>query len=166
MGEGALILSMSGQAWLFLSTVLLGAGVGLCYDVFRILRKTAPFLARKSFVQLQDLIFWVVVTIGFFYFMLLRNFGEIRFFSIIGVAIGCILYFATVSRFVIFIFVWVITYLKKALAFPFKLIYKWVSPFVSPLLGKIRSELRRASRYGKIRLKKSVRNWFIVRRKV
>jgi ABC-type siderophore export system fused ATPase/permease subunit len=98
--------------------------------------------------------------------MLVRNFGEIRFFSVVGVAVGCVLYFATVSRLVVFVFVWVITYLKKALVLPFKVVYGWVSPFVSPIVQKVRSALRGVKRYGKIRIRKSVRNWFIVRKKV
>jgi spore cortex biosynthesis protein YabQ len=157
---------MSGQAWLFLSTVLLGAGVGFVYDIFRIFRKTAPRFARRAAaVQLEDLFFWLCVTLGVFYFMLVRNFGEIRFFSVIGMLIGTVLYFSTLSRHVIFIFVHIINFLKKIIVLPFKLAHKWLSPILSPAYKKIRSHLRRFSRFGKIRLKKSARNWFIFRHK-
>jgi spore cortex biosynthesis protein YabQ len=76
-----MILSMSGQAWLFLSTVLAGAVIGLFFDVFRILRRTVPFLAKPVAVQFEDLFFWLLVTGATFYFMLNQNFGEIRLFS-------------------------------------------------------------------------------------
>jgi spore cortex biosynthesis protein YabQ len=159
-----MILSMSGQAWLFLSTVLAGAAIGFFFDVFRILRKTVPLLATPAAVQLEDFIFWVAVTGGTFYFMLNQNYGEIRIFSVVGAGAGIALYFASVSRFVIIIFVAVIEYLKKVFAaafkiifFPVRMAFKWIYP-------KLR--LRDFKRYGKIRLKKYLRNWFILRKKV
>jgi spore cortex biosynthesis protein YabQ len=173
MTQGVPILSMSGQAWLFLSTVLAGAIIGLFFDAFRILRKTVPFLANSAVVQFEDLFFWIMVTGGTFYFMLNQNFGEIRLFSVIGAGVGIVLYFAAVSRFVIKIFVAVLEYMKKVVAtalriifFPLRIIANWVSPPLKFLYGKIRSVLRGIRRYGKIRLKKSSRNWFILRKKV
>ncbi|MCL2578317.1 MAG: hypothetical protein FWE27_09805 [Defluviitaleaceae bacterium] len=169
-----MILSMSGQAFLFLSTVLVGACIGLFFDLFRILRKTVPFLAKNSLaVQLEDLFFWVIVTGGMFYFMLHRNFGEIRLFSVIGAVCGAALYFAVLSRFVIFVFVSVINYLKKVTATairiiltPLRLLFIWLSPPAKSLYKKIRSGLCGVFRYGKIRVKKTSRNWFILRKKV
>ena len=164
---------MSGQAWLFVYTVLVGAAIGLFYDAFRILRKTMPFLSVPFAVQLEDLFFWAAVTGGTFYFMLNQNFGEIRIFCVIGAAVGIALYFAAVSRFVMVVFVAVIEYLKKVIAvafriifFPIRIIANFISPPLKFLRGKICSALRRWKRYGKIRLKKTSRNWFILRKKV
>ncbi|MCL2225699.1 MAG: spore cortex biosynthesis protein YabQ [Defluviitaleaceae bacterium] len=173
-GETAAILSMSGQALLFFFTVLMGAGIGLFFDVFRILRKTVPVLAKSSIaVQLEDLFFWLVVTGGMFYFMLHYNFGEIRLFAILGAACGLALYFAILSRLVITVCVSVINYLKKVVAAAFRIIFaplrlliNAVSPPAKKLHGKVRSGLCRLLRYGKIRLKKTSRNWFILRKKV
>jgi len=171
---GAAILSMSGQAWLFLSTVLAGACIGLFYDFFRILRKTATFLAKSTAaVWLEDFLFWVAVTGGMFYFMLNQNFGEIRLFSMIGAAIGAALYFAALSRFVIIIFVNVINYMKKVVAtalriifFPLRILLNFLSPTFVTLCKKIRSGLCHLLRYVKIRFRKSLRNLFILRKKV
>ncbi|MCL1884989.1 MAG: spore cortex biosynthesis protein YabQ [Defluviitaleaceae bacterium] len=171
--DGSAILSMNSQAWLFLSTVLAGVVIGLFYDVMRIFRRTVPFLKKSFAVQLEDLFFWIAVTCGMFYFMLNRNFGEIRLFSMIGAAIGFALYYATVSRFVILIFVAVIEYLKKVftVAFriiftPIRLIFNLISPPLTKRVLKVRSGLCGFLRYGKIRLKKTSRNWFILRKKV
>jgi spore cortex biosynthesis protein YabQ len=173
MTPGVPILSMSGQAWLFLSTVLAGAGIGLFFDVFRILRKTVPFLKNLWAVQLEDLFFWIAVTGGTFYFMLNRNFGEIRLFSVIGAGLGAALYFAAVSRYVRIVFVAVIEYMKKVVAaalriifFPLRFIANLVSPPLRFLYRKMRSLLYGVKRYGKIKLKKSSRNWFILRKKL
>ena len=166
-----MILSMPQQAWLFLSTVVIGAGLGLFYDVFRVLRKTAPH--RGFAVQLEDLLFWLAVTALVFYFMLHRNYGEIRFFSLLGVAIGGALYFATISRLVLKVSVVVVNFLKRVIAaavriilLPLRLIVTWLRPPVIKLLRVIRKRLRLWMRYGKIRARKTARSWFIVRKKV
>ena len=166
----SMILSMSGQAWLFLSTVLMGAAVGLFYDVFRIFRKTVPH--KTIAVQLEDLFFWIVVTAGVFYFMLHRNFGEIRMFSFIGAGIGILLYFATISRYVIIAFVAVIDYMKKVVMaalriifWPLRVVLGWISPPFVAFFRKRRLGLRRVSRYGRMRMRKTARDWFIVRHK-
>jgi spore cortex biosynthesis protein YabQ len=169
-----MILSMSGQAFLFLSTVLAGACIGIFFDFFRIIRKTIPFLAKNSVaVHLEDIFFWFAVTGGMFYFMLHRNFGEIRLFAMVGAACGIALYFALLSRLVVLIFVAVIEYLKKVFvtAFrivftPLRIIFNWLSPHAKSANKKMRSGLCRVFRYGKIRVKKSSRNWFIFRKKL
>jgi spore cortex biosynthesis protein YabQ len=173
-GENAVILSMSGQAVLFLLSVAMGAGFGIFFDFFRILRKTVPFFAQNTFiVQLEDFLFWIIVTGGMFYFMLSHNFGEIRLFSMLGAACGFGLYFATLSRLVMLVFVSVIEFLKKVVvaAFkiiiaPLKILFGWLSPPVLGAYKKVRSGLCRLFRYGKIRTRKISRSWFIIRKKV
>jgi spore cortex biosynthesis protein YabQ len=161
---------MGSQAWLFLSTVLAGAAIGFFYDAFRIFRITAPRFAKNALVvQLEDLFFWAAVTAGMFYFMLNQNYGEIRLFAIIGAIIGIALYFAALSRFVILIFVSIINYIKKVFFTAIKILLtplRLLKNLLIPLAKKIRSGLCRLMRYGKIRIKKSARNWFILRKKV
>jgi len=166
-----MILSMWGQAGLFISTVGMGAAIGLFYDAFRIFRKTAPHFALA--VQLEDLFFWMAATGAMFYFMLSQNFGEIRPFSIIGAGCGIILYFATISPWVIKIAVVIVNYLKRVFAAAFKIIslpirFIWalLSPPVIKFAGNRRKDLRSVARYGKIKAKKTTREWFILRKKV
>jgi len=166
-----MILSMSGQVWLFLSTVLAGIAIGVFYDVFRILRKTTPHFALA--VQLEDMFFWVTVTGAMFYFMLSQNYGEIRPFALIGAGCGVVLYFATVSRLILKFSVGLVNYLKKVFAAAFRIIslpvrFIWVhiSPPVFKFTGNRRKDLHRIGRYGKMQIKKSTRDLFILRRKV
>jgi len=166
-----MILSMPDQAWLFLSTVVAGMVIGLFYDVFRIIRKTTPH--REWVVQLEDVLFWVIATGAMFYFMLQRNFGEIRVFSLLGTAIGAVLYMATFSPLVLKISVVVIDFVKRVVTttvrvifFPIKFLYSLISPPIKKFTAKRRKNLRTAVGYGKIQLKKTSRNWFILRKKV
>jgi len=166
-----MILSMPGQAWLFLSTVVAGMVIGLFYDIFRIIRKTTPH--RAWVVQLEDVLFWVIATGAMFYFMLQRNFGEIRVFSLLGAAIGAVLYMATLSPVVLKVSVAVIDFVKRVvittvniILFPIKFLYNLIFPPIRKFLVKRRKNLRTAVSYGKIQLKKTSRNWFILRKKI
>jgi len=162
---------MSGQAWLFVSTVLTGAAIGLLYDVFRIIRKTAP---HSGFVvQLEDLFFWIAATGLTFYYMLHRNFGEIRPFVLIGFALGLVLYFATLSRLVLIVFVAIINYLKKVfrvvfriILMPLRVIAAWLTPPLNRVYNATRKKARRVKRYGRGKLRKVGRDLKILRRKV
>jgi len=163
-----MILSMSGQAWLFLSTVLVGVGIGLFYDILRVFRKTTPHLPFA--VQLEDLFFWILVTVGMFYFMLSQNYGEIRLFSLIGAGCGAAVYFAGFSPFVMKVSVYIVNYLKKVVAAAFKIItipIRFMYSLVKPPVAKFfKFMLQRIKRYGKIQRKKVARSWYILRKKV
>ncbi|MCL2203182.1 MAG: spore cortex biosynthesis protein YabQ [Defluviitaleaceae bacterium] len=166
-----MILSMPEQAWLFLTTVLVGVAVGLFYDFFRVLRRTSPH--GRLAVQLEDLLFWLAVTVLVFYYMLHRNYGEIRVFVLLGMGCGAALYFATVSRYVVKISVAIVQYLKKVIAavirvvlFPLRLIFAFISPPAKKAARYIRKRLRSLGRYGKMKAKKAARNWAIARKKV
>jgi len=166
-----MILSMTEQAWLFLSMVLVGVAIGLFYDVFRVFRKTARHTGLA--VTLEDLLFWVVATGLTYYYMLHRNYGEIRLFSLLGVAIGILLYFATVSRWVVVVFVAVINYLKRVIItavriilVPVRLLAAWLAVPLGKVSGATLKRARRVRRYGKGKLRAVARDWGIVRRKV
>lgn len=124
-----MILSMYGQAAIFLLTVVVGFFIGLFYDTFRIFRNAVRHAA--FFVVLEDLIFWIVVTIVMFYYMLNFNSGEIRPFSIAGAFIGMSLYFATISRLVVAVGTKAAIYLLNILKIIFKAIFKAITtPFI------------------------------------
>ena len=166
-----MILSMPEQTWLFLTTVCMGALIGLFYDIFRVFRKTAPHSGVA--VQLEDLFFWIIVTALVFYFMLHRNYGEIRLHSMSGLAIGVVLYFATISQWVLKVAVSIVNFFKRVLIttlriilLPFRLILSWLEPPIMAILRAIRKRLRGVGVYGKIKLRKSTRNWSIMRKKV
>lgn len=121
-----MILSLSGQAWLFLTTVALGFLIGFFYDIIRIFRQA--IYHSRLLIQAEDGIYWIVVIYLMFTFMLRENFGEIRLFSVLGALIGMALYFSTLSRLVMGISSAVIRELKyffrkvfKTLSAPFRM---------------------------------------------
>jgi spore cortex biosynthesis protein YabQ len=135
------------------------------------LRKTAPH--ARFIVQLEDLLFWLGVTLLMFYFLLVINDGEMRWYTIAGAVLGAVLYFAALSRFVMLVSVTVIEFIKgviitaiKIILWPFLQIYKLLKKPVLKLLRFIRKNLRRAASYGKMKLKKSANQLHIIRKKV
>ena len=86
----------SGQASTFLLTVALGFALGIFYDIFRILRQA--FGPRVIFGAIWDLGFWLAVTLALFFVLLHLNFGELRFYIFLGLAIGVALHLCSLSR--------------------------------------------------------------------
>jgi len=74
------------ETLLFLKACALGAVLGACYDGFRILRAAVRFHTVLVFVQ--DVLYFVGVTIVTFAFLLAYNDGELRMFILIGELMG------------------------------------------------------------------------------
>jgi len=140
-----MIQPLWGQGLVFLFTVLLGAAVGLLYDIFRAIRKNVPHNAIVIFIE--DIIFCAGATFFVFYFMFAQNYGEIRPFSLIGIAGGAILYFVTVSKIFLPFLSKILELILKVALWPFRFIAKTILPPLNKLL-------RRVKVYGRIQRKK------------
>ncbi|MBE7044284.1 MAG: hypothetical protein E7397_02045 [Ruminococcaceae bacterium] len=115
-----MILTISEQATVFLQMILLGVGSGILFDCFRALHRTV-FRGVVS-VGISDFLFWMSETglIGAGIYLL--HSGSLRFFVILGLVLGQILYFLLVSRVVCTIFVWFIGRLLKIFKVFFKIL--------------------------------------------
>jgi len=173
-----MILSMADQARFFLWTMILGAISGAVYDIFRIVRR---IIRHPDFLtQIEDLLYWLLISILIFYFILHRNSGEVRIYAIIGVFAGMCLYFATLSRLFIKASVFIIEIIKKILIatvhillMPFRLIIRLLS-FPARLLGRWSSRqfkagkkyMRRLYRFTGSRVLKFKKEMYIIRKKI
>ena len=110
------------QAYLFLIFTLIGIIIGFLFDIFRILRKS--FKTNDIITYIEDIIFWIISGIILIYAMCKFTDGELRFYNIIGLSLGAIIYLLTVSKYVIKISVFVINTLKKILLYPLLIIFK------------------------------------------
>ena len=136
-----MILSMSGQAAAFLATAAAGAVLGMLYDCFRILRRV---MRHKTITTtIEDAIFWIVSTLLMFAFLLNRNFGDIRAFIFMGLALGAVLYFLMFSRYFTKIAMTILRWLKK-------LLLVIISPIIL-ILTVIKKRLKSGRRYVRIR---------------
>lgn len=120
------------QAYLFLIFTVNGILIGFLFDIFRILRKS--FKTNDLITYIEDIIFWILTGIIILYSMCKFCDGELRGFTIIGIAIGVILYMLTISTYIIKVAVFIINILKAIIGktlsiiiYPFKLIFKPIS---------------------------------------
>ena len=108
---------MYNDAWnqliLFLVFFAVGVISAFIYDTFRVSENITP--SGMVSVVIRDVLFWLVITVFVFVISLKYNNGEIRFFMLWGVFLGSVVYFCTVSRYVVKILVFIINLLKKAL---------------------------------------------------
>lgn len=91
-------VSVSAQAMEFLLSCILGAGLGLLFDVFRIIRLAGK--CGKIAVFFQDILFLLVCTAVTFLFLLRESSGEVRIFIIGGEILGAALYYLTLGALV------------------------------------------------------------------
>lgn len=115
-----MILSMSDQASLFLTTIIIGICIAFVYDWIRVLRN---IIRHPNFImQLEDGLYWISVSLFIFFIMLNKNYGEIRAFSICGVFLGMIIYFFTISYYFMKFSLSIVNFLKKIIILIIKII--------------------------------------------
>ena len=173
-----MILSMADQARFFVWTLLLGAAAGITYDAFRIIRKVVKH--PDILTHLEDLLYWLFITIAVFYFVLHHNSGEVRIYAIIGLFSGMCLYFVSLSSLVIKVSVLIIDIAKKIIftatniiLYPLKLLYKLLS-YPGRVIKKwsikqyehSKKIIRNTNRLAKIKIIKMQREIYIIRKKI
>ncbi|NLP14027.1 MAG: spore cortex biosynthesis protein YabQ [Clostridium sp.] len=167
-------VSVSNQAYVFLSCVLGGMIIAFVYDIFRVRRKAIK--SGNLIVYFEDFIYWIIVALVLFAVVYRSNEGEIRGYLILGVIIGIILYAFLLSRIVMKVFLFLIRVVYKVAVFAFTIILLPIK-IVLKLLGfpakriyKIISQcinkIKRASRNKLDRLRISKKLFKNIRKKI
>ena len=112
----------SNQAYIFMVFTIVGAIIGVIFDIFRISRKTIK--TNDIATAIEDIFFWIITGIIIIYSMYVFCDGQLRFFMIIGIVLGFTIYLCTISKYVIKISVHTINFLKRILITPFKIFIK------------------------------------------
>ncbi|SHH00747.1 spore cortex biosynthesis protein YabQ [Desulforamulus hydrothermalis] len=84
------------QFYYFALTIAIGMVAGFCYDLYRVTRGTLKL--RRFGTALGDLLFWLVLTGVVFVLLLLGNWGEVRLYVLLGLALGASVYLNLFSR--------------------------------------------------------------------
>ena len=113
----------------FLISILWGAIVLLAYDGFRIIRRIIRH--NGFFLAIEDLIFWMIAGLFIFSMIYRENNGVIRGFSVMGMAIGMVLYHYILSDFLVSF----ITKIIRALLRPFRFIIKKIKQLLRFLIS-------------------------------
>ncbi|MBY6276508.1 MAG: spore cortex biosynthesis protein YabQ [Symbiobacterium thermophilum] len=112
------MLRMELQFYALFMTVLSGIGVGLLFDLLRAVRRflrPGPLLAA-----LGDLLFWGAATAMVGTGLFLGNWGEYRFYVLVGLLTGLVLHFALASPAVL----WLADRLLHAVAWALKVLWE------------------------------------------
>lgn len=65
------------------------------YDGLRLFRQIIPHSRRL--VNIEDMIYWLCMTVFLFYLIFTNHRGEIRNYTIVGIVAGCVLYLKAIS---------------------------------------------------------------------
>lgn len=124
-----MVMNVENQLYSFLVMLYGGIILGFLYDIYRVVRIILKL--KRIGTDIGDIIFWIVGTIIVITALYISNYVEMRFYTIIGFAIGVLIYNILLSPFIlklllfiykVIAFVFIKIYLT--LSFPFKLIYK------------------------------------------
>lgn len=126
-------VSVAEQTTVFLCCFLCGMVIGVIFDAFRVLRKLIP--TNNIVTITEDILFCILAFSALFFCALRFNYGDIRWYMIIGAGIGAVLYFFTISRVILSVCFFIIKILKIALAYIFKIV-SFPVLFVFKLLKK------------------------------
>lgn len=111
----------------FFRACLLGVCLGLLYDALRIFR--IAIRCNSIFVFVQDLLYFLFVTLCTFSFVLAFHDGKLRVFLLAGELLGAVVYFFTVSLLLMKVARIVIGFLQKVFRAVFRLItapFRWI----------------------------------------
>lgn len=81
----------------FCYAIMLGAFCGIIYDIIRIFRRIIK--KKIAVTAVEDIIYWLVVSVLMFMLMYRENGGMVRGYAIISIAAGMILYEISIGKF-------------------------------------------------------------------
>lgn len=113
-------VSISGQLSVFFYMLLGGAASGMLSDLFYTLRNY--WMHRRWSIGLADLLLWVLLAAGIFALNLYVNNGELRWHALLGLLLGAVLYFLTLSAIVRWILHWIFKVFVKIVRFILKIV--------------------------------------------
>ena len=129
----------------FLHSILMGLIITFAYDWILIFRKL--FRHGKFWMSVEDFIYWFVCGISVFYMLYRENNGVLRWFAVVGAAIGMLFYKLTVrNRFVsimstcIYKIMWFVFRVIQVVLKPLKCLFSAVRRCVRFLNKKFKKE--------------------------
>lgn len=122
-----MVNSVSAQTLEFLYSALLGIGLGVTFDIMRVIRSYIP--KSRAMTALLDTLFWCVAIIALLAFILTVSEGVMRWYVLVGTFCGGFVYIAAVSEIVFKVLISAISAIRKILSLatrPIYLFLRWV----------------------------------------
>lgn len=140
-------VSISKEAFVFLSSCLTGGIVVFVYDLFRMIRRASA--GAFVMIHIQDGLFWLIAFGIIFFSVLHINNGTLRMYELVGVLLGGFLYKLMLSKLITDILYWLLTFFSKffkiflkilltPIRFAYNIIYGCLYVLLKPLKQLIR----------------------------
>lgn len=113
------------ELYIFLIAINYGLILGGIYDFYRVFRYFSK--PKKILTAVEDILFWIIITLIIFTFLVNKTNGIIRGFVLLGFAIGYLIYFKAISK-----------YSYSLLKIVFKLIFDLISEIIIVILYPFR----------------------------
>jgi len=127
--------SLGTQLYAFGIVLLAGITLGLFFDLFRVIR---GLLRPELFsTPLLDLLFWALITPVLVLYLILANWGELRGYVIIGLALGLFFYRLLLSGMIISLLLWLVQVVRSVLNLSISFLL-WLLSFPVLLVQEIR----------------------------
>lgn len=127
----------------FLHSVLMGLIITFAYDWVLIFRKL--FRHGRILISIEDILYWFACGIGVFYMLYRENDGVLRWFAVMGAALGMLFYKVTVKDRFVYIMstlihkiMWFITRVIQVVLKPLKCLFFAVRRFVRFVKRKLK----------------------------
>ncbi len=152
------MIAVNTQTMIFFQSLLLGAALGIVYDLFRIFRVAVPLPA--GMIVVEDVLYFVFCGFVSFFFAMTVNFGQVRFFILLGETLGFLLYYLTLgvlvikgAQKIIAVVRWIFRIIGK-LFLPFIWLFRWIGRHIKKIIGKSSQNLKKAVQKNRKHLQK------------
>lgn len=147
------------EFYIFLIAINYGLILGGIYDFYRVFRYFSK--PKKILTAVEDILFWIIVTLIVFTFLVRKTNGIIRGFVILGFIIGYSFYIKVISKYSylllkeIFKLIFdLIGEIMKIILYPFKKILKFFGSKTDKMGMILKTTLRDSKKYLKITRRK------------
>lgn len=134
-------ISQSVYGLVFIYSLIIGALLGIVYDIFRIQRITMASdvkhlqIIKDIIIFIEDIIFSVISAVVIIIMIFHVNNGRIRWFALFGAGIGFLIYYHTAGRIVMICSERIIAFIRYCIRMIKRFIYKF---FIYPIISAVK----------------------------
>lgn len=139
------------EAHLFVYAALTGVFLIVVYDLLRIFRRVCPHGA--FWIGIEDFFYWLFSAIVIFGVLLKENNGVFRWFFVVGMLLGMIIYYFCVGRYFVVIIAMIINKILDVVKKILRVLLKPFKKIVIFLVNRIKRQIKSIKGRIKIRQK-------------
>lgn len=144
----------------FLIYIISGILISILFDIFRVLRKSIK--TSNIVTYIEDIIFCILVGSFLIWEIFFLSYGELRSYIFIGLILGGLIYFFTISKYFIKINVKIVTFLKGLILKIVNFLKRILLAIFTPIISLIRKPIY----FLCINIKKFSKNNFNIKQKI